>query len=191
MEPLESKIDSEVFDEIIEQIKVHMNWNILNEESVYRFSDEDKERYPEAKNPFTYECHAGSSIITEIREAMKTIESSLKIITLDFINWGDTHEYEFDLQFRKGQEPDAPIEDDTDYSEAMYKSDKHLDNVEPEYMDEYEEINSVDDMVEFLDTHANDRIYEYISNGSVRGLAEHMISERTAIPGTEGGHQIK
>lgn len=182
----------EIFDAALQHIKKEMSWNICNPDLVYPFSDEDKAARPEAKNPFTYQCYPGESIITEMREAVKKHNPKMKIITLDFINWGDIHEYEFDLQYRKGKEPDEPIEDDTDYSETAFKMDKFMSD-DPDDMNEYETINSVVGMVEFLELHMvdEDRFHSYIGNGNIKGFAEYLISERTAIPGTEGGHQMK
>ncbi len=188
---------------LIALIRVEMSWNMGDPENDCKQVDDAKldemQRYYSTESQsvkkeetFEYHCYPGSPIITEMREVIAKFNPKLKLVTIYKELYGDYHEYMFAVRFRVGQEPDDEITDDANYEEALFKIDKFMSD-DPEVADIAQEIISVEELTAHLTLHMvnEERFHDISESGTIRGLAEYMISERTAIPGTEGGHQMK
>ena len=124
---------------------------------------------------YSYEGMAGDPLNVELKEAAKKIGIFVKVEQLDSEN--------YILTIVDEETEDDPI--DVDYSELEFKMDKYMPEDE-EVQEEYHEILDDDDMsnedkiaelVAFFNTHANDRLGNYMpAGGTIEGFAAYLVA---------------
>ena len=178
---------TKIMPKLLDHIREEMDWNMGDPENDCKLPTQDafdswNDGFPEdatIENTISYGCYPGSPIVTEMREAIKEFNPKLKAVTLVKELYGDRHLYYFMIKYRVGQELDEEETDDADYQEALFKMDKFMSD-EPEAMNEYEEINSVAEMIEYLELHMvdEDRFHDYAGGGTIQGFAEYLTKEK-------------